>query len=559
QKQQVQNIVISGGKSVEFGKNHREVVSWLLNDNELEKIQERQNQKDKSNTLQKGGPKKNTRNQTSQLSNSFNSIHDISNNQTLGIDDLYDQNEENFDSIKLSSIRPIFKKSELIYIFVFPNCCLISSNSEFDTKHIKATAELDEIRQHYQQKQQVQNIVISGGKSVEFGKNHREVVSWLLNDNELEKIQERQYFILTIEKSTLFHLISDLNKLKDDLKLFCSHDVLENAKAVMLSQNKKSTFEDINLDSEIINLRFDEGDAVIKSFSDAIDELYYENSKKSQDTIEKLDLDSVNKSLKIWYDLAPSRSKNEIKHPLKNPPREPKNMEQKRNMSRNQRSRYRDKKHSQFNENSQLNHYGDSRKSRGRQEARKKFRNMPMNHNYRAKGGLPIEKKPNESSFNNASNFVPGYIHHNFQHSTLPYNNYIPQNYTDYNHIQQPTNMPSYPMQYNNTYYSYVTPQNIQYGTPLINNQYQKLHNYSETEHSSTKQFQNSQENISFTSEQQGRHKHLPLPSDFMLGPIDGVRIEMPEPHHVLGVIKGMVIRDGQGNFGIRFIILNFF
>lgn len=45
QKQQVQNIVISGGKSVDFGKNHREVVSWLLNDNELEKIQERQNQK----------------------------------------------------------------------------------------------------------------------------------------------------------------------------------------------------------------------------------------------------------------------------------------------------------------------------------------------------------------------------------------------------------------------------------------------------------------------------------------------------------------------------------
>ncbi|KTW31600.1 hypothetical protein T552_00238 [Pneumocystis carinii B80] len=59
QKQQVQNIVISGGKSIDFGKNHREVVSWLLNDDELEKIQEHQNQKNhKSNLSQKGSLKK---------------------------------------------------------------------------------------------------------------------------------------------------------------------------------------------------------------------------------------------------------------------------------------------------------------------------------------------------------------------------------------------------------------------------------------------------------------------------------------------------------------------
>ncbi|KAG5518956.1 hypothetical protein PMAC_002487 [Pneumocystis sp. 'macacae'] len=63
QKQQVQNIVISGGKSVEFGKNHREVVSWLLNDNELKKIQERQNQKDKLTTSQKSSSKKSIENQ----------------------------------------------------------------------------------------------------------------------------------------------------------------------------------------------------------------------------------------------------------------------------------------------------------------------------------------------------------------------------------------------------------------------------------------------------------------------------------------------------------------
>ncbi|KAG5513480.1 hypothetical protein PMAC_000911 [Pneumocystis sp. 'macacae'] len=371
-------------------------------------------------------------------------------------------------------------------------------------------------------------------------------------------IQEcsRQYILSCFtgkSESCQRQLISDLNKLKDDLKLFCSYDVLENAKTAILSQNKNSTFEDINLDSEIISLRFDEGDAVIKSFSDAIDELYYENSKKSKDITDELNQDSINKSLKIWYELTtPNRSKNEIKRPLKNPPREPKNMEQKRNMSRSQRSRHRDKKHLQYTDNSLSNHYGDSRRGRGRQETRKKFRNMSMDHSYRNKGGLIVEKKSTESSYSNSSNFIPGYTHHNFQHSTLPYNNYMPQNYTDYSHVQQPLNTPSYPIQYNNAYYTYVPPQNFQYGTPLINNQYQKLHNYSETEHSNTHQLLNSQENASFTSEQQGRHQHLPLPSDFMLGPMDGTRIEMPEPHHVLGVIKGMVIRDGQGNFGIR-------
>ncbi|CCJ30020.1 unnamed protein product, partial [Pneumocystis jirovecii] len=369
-------------------------------------------------------------------------------------------------------------------------------------------------------------------------------------------IQEcsRQYITSCFSKkseSCQRQLISDLNNLKDDLKLFCSYDVLENAKAAIFSQDKTSTFEDINLDSEIISLRFDEGDAVIKSFSDAIDELYYENSKKSKDITDELNQDSINKSLKIWYELTtPNRPKNEVKRLLKNPPREPKNMEQKRNMSRNQRSRHRDKKHLQYTDNSLLNHYGDSRRGRGRQEARKKFRNMSMEHNYRNKGGLAVDKSA-ENSYNNVSNFLPGYAHHNFQHSALPYNNYMPQNYTDYSHVQQSHNTPSYPMQYNNAYYTYLPPQNLQYGAPLINNQYQKLHNYSETEHSTTHQFQNSQENVLFTSEQQGRHQHLPLPSDFMLGPMEGARIEMPEPHHVLGVIKGMVIRDGQGNFGI--------
>ncbi|KAG4302704.1 hypothetical protein PCANB_001049 [Pneumocystis canis] len=91
QKQQVQNIVISGGKGVDFGKNHREVVSWLLNDNELKKIQERQNQKDnKPDALQKDDSKKNITENQINHSNPANSILDNSNNKILKMEDLYD-------------------------------------------------------------------------------------------------------------------------------------------------------------------------------------------------------------------------------------------------------------------------------------------------------------------------------------------------------------------------------------------------------------------------------------------------------------------------------------
>ncbi|KAG0223970.1 hypothetical protein BGW42_005431 [Actinomortierella wolfii] len=54
-----------------------------------------------------------------------------------------------------------------------------------------------------------------------------------------------------------------------------------------------------------------------------------------------------------------------------------------------------------------------------------------------------------------------------------------------------------------------------------------------------------------FTSSQPGRHKAVPLPTDFMSGPSDAPRLTMPEPHEVLGVIRGVIIRDAQGNIGL--------
>lgn len=54
-----------------------------------------------------------------------------------------------------------------------------------------------------------------------------------------------------------------------------------------------------------------------------------------------------------------------------------------------------------------------------------------------------------------------------------------------------------------------------------------------------------------FTSNQLGRHKAVPLPTDFMSGPSDAPRLSMPEPHEVLGTIRGVIIRDAHGNIGL--------
>ncbi|KAF9920335.1 hypothetical protein FBU30_009857 [Linnemannia zychae] len=50
-----------------------------------------------------------------------------------------------------------------------------------------------------------------------------------------------------------------------------------------------------------------------------------------------------------------------------------------------------------------------------------------------------------------------------------------------------------------------------------------------------------------FSSSQHGRHKAVPLPTDFMSGPSDAPRLSMPEPHEVLGTIRGVIIRDAHG------------
>ncbi|CAO3682360.1 unnamed protein product [Umbelopsis ramanniana] len=55
----------------------------------------------------------------------------------------------------------------------------------------------------------------------------------------------------------------------------------------------------------------------------------------------------------------------------------------------------------------------------------------------------------------------------------------------------------------------------------------------------------------SFASRDYGRHLALPLPTDFMAGASDAPRLSMPEPHQQLGVIKGVIIRDAQGNIGL--------
>ncbi|CAJ0845915.1 2525_t:CDS:2 [Entrophospora sp. SA101] len=55
----------------------------------------------------------------------------------------------------------------------------------------------------------------------------------------------------------------------------------------------------------------------------------------------------------------------------------------------------------------------------------------------------------------------------------------------------------------------------------------------------------------SFQWNHPGRHTAIPLPTDFMSGPSSAPRLSMPEPHETLGYIKGVIIRDAQGNIGL--------
>ncbi|KAF8972849.1 hypothetical protein BGZ46_010023 [Entomortierella lignicola] len=66
-----------------------------------------------------------------------------------------------------------------------------------------------------------------------------------------------------------------------------------------------------------------------------------------------------------------------------------------------------------------------------------------------------------------------------------------------------------------------------------------------------TQQFGGALQLVPFNSNQPGRHKAVPLPTDFMSGPSDAPRLSMPEPHEILGTIRGVIIRDAQGNIGL--------
>ncbi|KAF9410816.1 hypothetical protein BGZ76_005436, partial [Entomortierella beljakovae] len=59
-------------------------------------------------------------------------------------------------------------------------------------------------------------------------------------------------------------------------------------------------------------------------------------------------------------------------------------------------------------------------------------------------------------------------------------------------------------------------------------------------------QFNTSIQLLPFNANQPGRHKAVPLPTDFMSGPSDAPRLSMPEPHEILGTIRGVIIRDAQ-------------
>ncbi|RUS19364.1 hypothetical protein BC937DRAFT_87593, partial [Endogone sp. FLAS-F59071] len=97
----------------------------------------------------------------------------------------------------------------------------------------------------------------------------------------------REYVLISLTKKTeeeITELFQDKKKLHTDLRTFCTDSVLTAARDRLLpelDEHGGEALKDVSPDSEIIKLRFEEFQAVNRSFEDAIIELKYEHGEKA--------------------------------------------------------------------------------------------------------------------------------------------------------------------------------------------------------------------------------------------------------------------------------------
>ncbi|CAG8583539.1 663_t:CDS:2 [Racocetra fulgida] len=361
-------------------------------------------------------------------------------------------------------------------------------------------------------------------------------------------------------------LLNDRKKLHADLQLYCTDVVLTSARDRILNEldeRGKEALKDISPDSEIIKLRFEEAAALHKNFTDAVEELKLKSTgpdEVMQDTPSTEESDANKPSERrgqnrggYWQSRgaprhAPYQNQAQGQRRRDWGARDDRDYRERRgdeHYNRDRRDEYprRDYDRRQdfrgpptpspaFNrERPQMDSYDrrpdDSRHPRDHRGPPLPLTIGPPKPSPSIYDAPPMPPMPPNVPNPSIQSPQPGYDYTSYsadqQYSSV-YPGYFPQYPQD-----SSTNGQSYQYSTVSTSAGWDTQTNPMQSVPI--------------------------QLASFNWNQPGRHTAIPLPTDFMSGPSNAPRLSMPEPHDVLGVIKGVIIRDAQGNIGLSHTI----
>ncbi|CAG8531806.1 17272_t:CDS:2 [Acaulospora morrowiae] len=428
-------------------------------------------------------------------------------------------------------------------------------------------------------------------------------------------------FLKTKSEEDTKELFNDRRKLHADLQLYCTDDVLTSARDRILNEldeRGKEALKDINPDSEIIKLRFQEAAALNKSFSDAIEELkstYVNTDQASVEGSWNEENENANNNntevfgqiFRLWeqYNKTDTSEVTNAGHSEQNrnrgrgnnrgaywPARGGPRHSPYQNQGAQRRRDWIAREDREYRDRRPDGHYRDRREDYARRDFDRKpdfrgpsapspafnrerlqmgRRDDPYHRNYDDRRKNSHERRPEDNRHrDHRGPLIPlsvgpppkssPAIYEAPPMPPMPPNIPNPQiqssqpgyDYTQYSTDSQYSSVIGFQTEYYNSqvYPGYFAPysqepsangqQNQQY-------QYTGISNWDTTSSMQSLSIQLS----SFNWNQPGRHTAIPLPTDFMSGPSTAPRLSMPEPHDVLGVIKGVIIRDAQGNIGL--------
>ncbi|CAG8576320.1 17645_t:CDS:2 [Funneliformis caledonium] len=410
-------------------------------------------------------------------------------------------------------------------------------------------------------------------------------------------------------------IFNDRKKMHSDFQLYCTELVLESARDRILNEleeNDRESLKDVSPESEIIKSNFGEGHALYRSFVDVIEELKTLQNPALDDGEDKLngenEFDNPSEETNLLGQILRLWEQNNKNYFLGIPNV---NHDQHRNRGRghnrgywpqrggprhtpysNRGGRSRDwgaRDDREFRERRQDDHYRDRREDYPRRDfdRRQEFRGPigptpnfsrerppigrrddSYHRNYDDRRRNSYERRPDERHprdqrvpLQHPHSIVPPKaspaIYEAPPMPPMPPNGPNPPlppppqpayDYSQYPHDPQYPQGPGYTSEYNSQNYSNYYGQ---YQESQVNGHTNPPYLYPSTPSSTGWDSQSTSiqsippiQLTSFNYNQPGRHTAIPLPTN-------APRLSMPEPHDVLGVIKGVIIRDAQGNIGL--------